>query len=164
MAGGLSLRVTGIDQVTKNLGHIAQRVDRAISKATVIISVEMHRYIVNSIQHNQSKGRTYKYFLYTDSDGDLRRGRPRNQPHVASRPGDAPNTDMGDLVRGIRVTRVEQTGPFRYRAKVVSQDGKSAWLEYGTINMEARPFMRPALLEFKDKAIKTLQREVSRVL
>ena len=59
--------------------------------------------------------------------------------HVVSRPGEPPNNDLGDLIRGIDHVELEPL-----HALVVSTAGHAASLEFGTSKMAARPYMAPA--------------------
>lgn len=59
--------------------------------------------------------------------------------HVASRPGEAPNRDTGDLQAGFETA---QTGPLTAEFRSESPHGRP--LEFGTSNMAARPHIRPA--------------------
>lgn len=63
--------------------------------------------------------------------------------HVASKPGDAPNTDTGELIRGIQV---EIAGRSVLVGVEASQDEKANALEFGTLDgtLAARPFLFPA--------------------
>jgi len=63
---------------------------------------------------------------------------PRRE-HRASAPGQAPASDTGNLVSKIIVRQKSQDV-----TSVESNANYSAYLEYGTSKMEARPFMLPA--------------------
>ncbi len=71
--------------------------------------------------------------------------------HSASAPGDPPATDTGHLVANIS-TRVKADGD-DVVGEVISSAAYSKALEYGYApnNLEPRPFMRPALMENKQK-------------
>lgn len=56
-----------------------------------------------------------------------------------SKPGDAPNTDSGDLLKSLKVVN---NG---FYADVGTDLFYAPWLEFGTQNMPARPFLAPAL-------------------
>lgn len=58
--------------------------------------------------------------------------------HVASMPGYPPNIDVGALSRGMRV---RQVGTAHY--EIVDAVEYGVYLELGTENMEARPFVSP---------------------
>lgn len=89
--------------------------------------------VIKSIK-NQSVGET------------VTRIKPGQVPydHVASNPGDAPNTDTGELIRGIQI---EITGQDVFVGVESSQDEKALGLEFGTLDgrLKARPFLTPAL-------------------
>jgi len=59
--------------------------------------------------------------------------------HTASKPGDAPNTDTGRLVQSI------QTDMQGLVASVGTNLTYGKYLEYGTKNIEPRPWLQPAL-------------------
>ena len=77
--------------------------------------------------------------------------------HVPSRPGEPPAVREGDLRRGI-----EATQPAPLLVRVTSNDRKAAWLEFGTSQMEARPYMRPARDKVKPEIIRNLEAAFSR--
>jgi HK97 gp10 family phage protein len=79
--------------------------------------------------------------------------------HVPSRPGEPPNTDTGQLQRGI-VSR--RTGDLK--AEVMSSAEYSAALEFGTSRMAARPFMRPALAKSRRKILRLFDKVKEKVL
>ena len=89
---------------------------------------------VTSINQGAKSGVTYQ--LYN----------PR-RTHTASSAGQPPATDTGFLVNNI-VLDIDNNG---LGANVESRADYSAFLEFGTSKMAARPFMQPALEENKPK-------------
>lgn len=75
--------------------------------------------------------------------------------HVPSKPGEPPNEDTGTLRRGIVVNQI---GPLRVR--VSSTAPYSAFLEFGTSRMLARPFMGPAARAKRDEVIDLVRSQV----
>ncbi len=67
--------------------------------------------------------------------------------HQASAPGEAPANDLGFLVANIKADMSDQ-----FTANLRSTAPYSIHLEYGTINMAARPFLGPAGDAAKAKA------------
>ncbi len=63
--------------------------------------------------------------------------------YTASAPGEAPARRLGDAVRSIRV--MPRIAPGRIQARVGSPLDHLVFLEYGTVKMEARPSLKPAL-------------------
>lgn len=84
---------------------------------------------INGIQGQPKSGRTYTR---------------RSVTHQASAPGEYPATDLGGLVQGI-TTEVDRQMDGSVVGKIISSAPYSKALEYGTRNMEARPFMAPSL-------------------
>lgn len=76
----------------------------------------------------------------TDSPKTGRVYRRGGRTHTASSPGNFPAIDSGELKRHTRTIR---TG--RARFKVMFGKAYAVYLEYGTIRMSARPFVRPTM-------------------
>lgn len=92
---------------------------------------------VKSIQRDPKTGETYRRSP----------GANLGAVHQASAPGQSPATDTGRLVSSLKVIHKGLSG------SVGSQLNYSFWLEYGTINMRSRPFLRPSLEKNSDKII-----------
>lgn len=89
---------------------------------------------VESIQQGSKSGVIYEKY------------NPR-RTHRASAPGEPPATDTGYLVSNI-FTNIDNDG---LGASVESRAEYSEFLEFGTKNMQARPFLFPAMEENKPK-------------
>lgn len=89
---------------------------------------------VQSIQQGAKSGVVYEKY------------NPR-RTHRASAAGQPPATDTGFLVNNI-VLKIDSDG---LGASVESRADYSAFLEFGTSKMAARPFMQPALESNKSK-------------
>ena len=82
---------------------------------------------------------------------------------IVSKPGKAPNDDLGGLVRGIRARVVKgKRGVFNVEFKSTAKYALD--LEYGTRNMKARPYMRPALKRNRKKIRAIIAQGVKRAL
>lgn len=120
-------KVTGRELVRKNLKKfqklaISEQV-AAIQDATFLV----HEKAVKSIQDNSGGKPDIRY--------NPRRG------VVVSKPGKPPNTDTGRLVQSIQVE-------FRNNGLegIVGTNLKyGVWLEFGTQDMPARPWLKPAV-------------------
>lgn len=77
--------------------------------------------------------------------------------HVASKPGSPPNQDRGTLTRNIRVTMNDDL-----TADISSNAPYSEALEFGTSNIDARPFMTPAVEGQRVKHKERLQKAIMR--
>ena len=76
-----------------------------------------------------------------------RKGQP---PHEASAPGQPPATDSGFLSQNI-TANVEKKSDGSVVGQIISAAPYSAHLEFGTSQMQARPFMQPALEQNRRK-------------
>lgn len=120
--------VEGMEELTANMNRLAKEYGRATAQAAITGAELVRSEAVKSIQ-SVSGGETV---TRTREGGGI-------YEHVASRPGDAPNTDTGRLVGSIQVD-VKHFGVF-----VGSTVPYSGHLEFGTTTMEARPWLNPAL-------------------
>ena len=69
--------------------------------------------------------------------------RKSGPPHTASAPGDPPATDTGELKNNITMDVIRRGKTVV--GQIISGANYSEHLEFGTVNMEARPFLAPAL-------------------
>tara|TARA_R110000744_G_scaffold120679_1_gene224861 strand:- start:280 stop:726 length:447 start_codon:yes stop_codon:yes gene_type:complete len=106
-----------------------------IKKAMVRSTMAVRSEVVTSISGGGS-GRTYKKYN-------------PNRTHQASAAGSPPATDTGVLISGISTSvEVEKNALVGKIAAYAPADGGgnyALFLEFGTTEMEARPFMQPAL-------------------
>lgn len=138
------MTVKGDEQLIAKLGQLPSALQRPITLALQQSAAEMQGYAVPKIQKNNGTGRLYK------------RG---NRTHVASAPGEFPNTDTGALVRSMRW---EDQGSFKVIWGAFIRYAK--FLEFGTSRMAARPFIRPTFKLFYPKASKRVGDAVSAAL
>lgn len=105
-----------------------------------------------------------KLSMGTSPPGITYRRGPKNKKgaktHTASKPGYAPNVDIGTLRASIHLEK--QSGPYEYHISDGVIYGK--YLEFGTARgMAARPFMRPVFdkwqKQIEDDARKNLNLE-----
>ena len=97
---------------------------------------------IKSIQTGSKSGVMYQMY------------NPRRE-HRASAPGEAPASDTGNLVSKIIVKQKSKD-----ITSVESNADYSAYLEYGTSKMEARPFMLPAFEKSKKPIINAVFKRV----
>lgn len=79
--------------------------------------------------------------------------------HVPSAPGEPPNEDTGHLRTNIEAVR---TG--KLTAEVESKARYALALEFGTSNMEERPYMRPATAAKRGRVHELVRGVVSQIL
>ena len=130
----MKMKIEGMEELNKNLARISSKFE---SEATTLVNrtaQNIRNTAIRSIQKQSPGGETYEKY------------KPR-RTHVASAPGQSPNTDTGRLAGSIRA--VESSGtPTAYVAALADY---AAHLEFGTRNMAARPFMTPAVEAERDK-------------
>ncbi|MBL4838431.1 MAG: hypothetical protein JKY34_12725 [Kordiimonadaceae bacterium] len=112
---------------------------KKLEGGTASIGLVAEGFTKKSIQTNSGGGETYEKY------------EPRRQ-HTASAPGDAPNSDTGDLASSIflKVDRANLS------ATIGSRLEQAPALEFGTKNMAARPFLRPAANYVRPKYVKAV--------
>ena len=139
----MTVRIEGLEDLNKSLARVSSRFE---SEATALVNrtaQNIRNTAVRSIQKQSPGGVTYEKYS------------PR-RTHVASAPGQPPNTDTGRLAGSIRA--VMSGTPTAY---VDALADYAVHLEFGTRNMEARPFMTPAVEQERPKYERGL-RELTR--
>lgn len=132
------VRITGLAQLKKNLETFGENMKKEVRDLVVKTSIRVQSDAIKSIQRGRKSGRVY-----------TRNG----VAHQASAPGEAPATDTGALASSIQ--RIDSGT----RAAVGTALEYGPHLEFGTTNMEARPWLFPALeknREFYERGLKQL--------
>lgn len=137
----MSIEVTGLEALRRNLKDLADKVGKETAKAINEGAQMVRTDAIKSIQ-NKSTGR--KVVRY-------RNGKKRNR--IAAAAGQAPNTDTGHLVKSIQV----EVSPQAKGAYVGSNLDYAKDLELGTKNMKPRPWLEPAY----EKNIKGIRKLIS---
>lgn len=87
----------------------------------------------------------------------------KGRTHQASAPGEFPAADSGRLHQSITTATVRDDA-----TSIVVETGANVpyatWLEFGTVNMEPRPFMTPAFRENVQGIERNVAAEVARAL
>jgi len=78
--------------------------------------------------------------------------------HTASIAGQPPATDQGNLANNITID-ISTKSNGSVVGQIISSAPYSKELEFGTTNMEARPFMQPALRKSKKKILSIFKEE-----
>ena len=100
------------------------------------------------------RSQTINYILRTKKTG--RFYRRRGVLHQASAPGESPASDTGRLVNSITVVM----NLAELSAVIQANTRYAEWLEYGTENMEPRPFFRPTMTYLRPELYRIIQREI----
>lgn len=128
-----------------NTKEMSARIRRAVARGIVAATEDVRGEALSLILDTPKTGRTY---------------RRRGVEHVASAPGEAPASDTGRLANSIR-TQYKKDGLV---GVVVASTSYAARLEYGTVRMAARPYMRPALVNRRDAIEQTIADAIRAVL
>lgn len=108
------------------------KLEKGISDGLMALALMAQGEAQKSILRGRKSGRIY------------RRGK---RTHQASAPGEAPANDLGFLANNIKAELENKN-----TANLISNAPYSIHLEYGTRNMAARPFLRPAGDKIREKA------------
>ena len=130
----INLRITNLDAFNKKLNKKLKdnKVKTYVTRASLMVQ--------NTAKESITKGGTG--ILYQKYE-------PRSS-HRASAPNEPPASDTGFLVSQITMN-VDKKADGSVVGQIISAAPYSAHLEFGTTQMEARPFMQPALEQNRRK-------------
>lgn len=142
----MSGRIEGLEETLAAFAKLGEAGQREGGKAVAATAQKVRKDAIKSIQRGTKTGTVYE------------RGPGQNLSgtHQASAPGQAPATDTGRLVSSIKAVSNGLSGA------VFSKLDYSFWLEYGTIRMEPRPYLNPALQANKQYFINQLNKGIER--
>src|SRR5690625_387132 len=129
----MTMRSEGAEDLTKSLARVASRSEADATALVNRTAQHIRNAAVRSLPKPSGIGTYYKKYQ-------------PNRMHIASAPGQPPNTDTGRLAGSIRA--VMSGTPTAY---VDALADYAVHLEFGTRNMAARPFMTPAVEAERDK-------------
>ena len=121
-----SVRLTGTKELKETLRRLGVNADKELSDAVRMTAQAIRNNAIKSIARGTKSGDVYE------------KTNPR-RTHTASGAGESPATDTGRLVGSIRADIAGKD------ASVSANTTYAAALEFGTRNMEPRPYMVPAL-------------------
>lgn len=135
--------VTGDKALKIALTALGKDMVKAMSQGVFVTANEVRTQAIKSIQE-QSMG---TYVTRSRQGGGV-------YTHIAAAPGTTPNTDTGALVSSISVEMDWDDS----EAEVGSNLDYSGYLEFGTSDMEPRPWLQPAV----DSKIDNLQENLAK--
>jgi len=128
----MKMTISGDKQLIANIRKFGAQADAALSQIVMATAQNVRANAIRSIQGGPKNGKKYEKYA------------PR-RTHRASSPGQAPATDTGRLASSIMADITGLT------AEVSANVQYAAPLEFGTVNMAARPFLQPALESEREK-------------
>ena len=128
----MKMRLTGTDELRRALREFGINADREIAQIVNGTAQNIRTHAIKSIQRGTKSGIVYE------------KTSPK-RTHKASAPGEAPATDTGLLANSIQAD-IEGR-----QATVFTNTEYAPWLEFGTQDMEPRPFMFPAMEKERPK-------------
>ena len=137
----------------KMLDDLPAEVNKEVNKVTRQSVFKMKGVAVKSISASPSQGITRKVYNSKKDGGGLR------GKHTASKAGDAPNTDTGNLVQSIKVKKQKTLGGLDSYLLGSPLD-YAAWLEFGTLTTAARPWLQPAVDNVSEDHVKRMTKAV----
>lgn len=118
-----------VQNVLRNLESSSKEVVRAVNRETERTALKTKSNAIRGIQRAPAGGRTYTRGGVT---------------HKASAAGEFPKTDTGNLVASIKTINKDTTGAI-VEYLVGSSLDYAEWLEFGTLDMSARPWLMPSM-------------------
>ena len=138
----IKVKVSNIQKVLSQLEKLEKDMEVPFQEIVKGGGQQIRNEAIKSIQAGGKSGIVYQKY------------NPRRE-HRASAPGQSPASDTGNLVNKIIVKQKN-----RNTVQVQSNANYSAYLEYGTSKMEARPFMLPAFEKSKKPIMNAVFRRV----
>ena len=135
--------LTGTVELKKALAEFGIQADKELKAIVQGTAQNIRTHAIKSILRGTKSGVEYQKYS------------PRRK-HRASAPGEAPASDTGRLAGAIRAD-IEGR-----QAEVVADTEYAAWLEFGTMKIQPRPFMVPAMEKERPKWEERLNRIVDK--
>lgn len=136
-----------IKDALRELEQLPSEVNASVNKEIKQTAFAISREAIKSISTRPSAGRIYK------------RG---DRTHQASKAGDAPNSDTGQLVISIKAKKQPKIGGLDSYL-VGSPLDYAFWLEFGTLNIAARPWLSPAVDAVEPDHVKRITEAVRKI-
>jgi len=135
------------DKEMRRLKATPEAIADAVRKELLSTAVFIRNRIIKNMRNTPKTGRRY------------RKTKNKNIFHTASSPGYAPAVDTGDLLKSIKMdVRLSEV---EVGSNLTGKKGKyPVFLEFGTKNMDARPWLSPAFEDGKREFRSTIRRRV----
>lgn len=140
------------NNVLKDLSAFGEAVEKAANKEFLRYATSIQSEAIRRIQQAPASGTIYKRGTIT---------------HQASAAGEYPKTDTGNLVASIKSQGLINDGKNQSGLDVYLVGSPlvyAAYLEFGTLNMSARPWLYPTALSLKKKFEDNLNQAIKRAI
>lgn len=144
----VTLRLDGVEQLSRALAEMTQEIKDEVGKAVNATGLDLRGDIVKRYQRGPASGKTYEKY------------NPR-RTHVASAPGEAPATDTGRLASSVEFKREDDLSVTVGSALVYA-----AALEFGAPSqgIAPRPAWVPAAEAMRPKFRRRLERAIEEAM
>lgn len=129
-------------RLINNIPQVTAKLQREAKKHVHDMSVRIERTAIDSIEEGDKSGRIYLKGKAPKMGKRGKKLKDRRKEHRASAPGEPPATDSGQLVGSIEYSMTGDTS-----AAVGTNVEHGMHAEFGTSQMEPRPWLGPAFEE-----------------
>lgn len=143
----IKVKIEGLEGFNKAMLKLGVDFEDAVEQGVALTAQEVRTESIKLIQE-KSSGKQVKR---------QKQGGGGTYDHTAASAGNAPNTDTGNLVSSIQT---EKDGELTYKVGATSKAKYAGWLEFGTKNMAARPWLSPALESKGENLRKNIEKSV----
>ena len=135
------------DREMRRLKATPAAIADAVRNELIFTAVFIRNRIIKNMRATPKTGNRY------------RKTKNKNIYHIASSPGHAPAVDTGDLLKSIKMdVRLSEV---EVGSNLTGKKGKyPIFLEFGTKNMDARPWLKPAFEDGKREFRSTIRKRV----
>jgi HK97 gp10 family phage protein len=146
------------DQELKKLKATPKAIEKAISEEFITTANVIRNHIIKSMRSTPRITRPKKNRVTGSQSGNYN-WMSGGKLHIPSSPGYAPAVDTGDLIKSIKMdVRLHEV---EIGSNLKGKKGKyPIFLEFGTENMEARPWLEPAYMVGKRDFYTNIRRNV----
>jgi len=142
------LSITGGKSLSRKLGKLPSAITAEVAKAVFEAGNDLRNSIIDSMREAKT-GITYTR---------------KSVSHTASASDEPPGIDLGNLVNSIQAIPSNKGLSISIGINDISQAKYGEYLEFGTQNMEPRPWLQPAFDFVAPKATKKIEKAVKSVL
>lgn len=168
MGDSLSIDLQGLTELKRRFDNLDTEGRKRVNRQLNANAVELRRDVIKSIR--QRSGRYRKRYYWGKGRKGRQRGVRRGRVAYSSTPGKPPNSDTGNLVEMMRLSRTASMVRTPV-AKVISGAKYSWHLEKGSdktsgrgSGIEARPFMAPALRKKRNVFVARIKQAIRGVV